>query len=80
MSVLISNSRYMFVVFDRDDQYYMTVTVGGVAQYDVTVRLSSTDIIAFQENLNLTIAMSIDVATRMSAYEERIVRPSIDPS
>ena len=40
MTIIISNSKFMFDVFSVDNHYYMTATTGGVAQYDLTIEMS----------------------------------------
>jgi HSP20 family molecular chaperone IbpA len=80
MTILMSSNRYMFDVFRHGDEYYMTATTGGVAQYDITIRLTKAEADSFLDDENKAIALSIDLVTRTSAYEGRIVRPSIDPS
>jgi len=79
MTIWITNAPHMFQVFDAEQQFYMTITVGGVAQYDVTVTLSPEEFATFRKDENLAIALAADVATRMSAYEARMVKPSINP-
>lgn len=79
MTILSSDDRRMFTVFTMDEHVYMNVAVGGVAQYEVTVRLSEAELAVFGQDPNLAIALATHVATRTSAYENRIVRPSIDP-
>lgn len=79
MAILISNARHMFQVFSARSKYYMNVTVGGVALYDVTVTLTSEEVELFRKDDNLAIALAADIATRTSAYEGRLVHPAIVP-
>ena len=79
MTILMSSNRYMFDVFEVNGHHYMTVTTGGVAQYDITINLTKAEVDSFAEDENKAIALSIDVVTRTAAYEDRLVRPSIDP-
>ena len=77
--IYISNREFMFSVFSLNDVDYMTVTTGGVAQYDITVKLDAGDVDLFLKDNNRAIAMSTDIITRTSAYSDRIVHPPIDP-
>ncbi|WP_260599059.1 hypothetical protein [Sphingomonas endolithica] len=76
MTILRSSDCYMIDVFELGGQYYMTVTTGGVGQYDVTIALTKAETDSFAEDENKAIAFSIDVVTRTWAYEDRLVRPS----
>lgn len=80
MAILIRNRDYMFTVFSVGEEYFLTVVAGGVAQYEITVRVAPADVEAFRSDENKAIALAKDVATRTDAYEDRLVRPSIDPS
>ena len=79
MTILLSSNRYMFDVFELNGQHYMTVTTGGVAQYDITITLTQAEVDSFADDENKAIALSIDVVTRTPAYAARQVTPSIDP-
>ena len=80
MTILLSSDRHMFDVFALDGVHYLTVTTGGVGQYDVTIRLTEREVDSFRLDENKAIAMAIDVATRTSAYAGRIVHPPLDPA
>lgn len=79
MSILYRNRDYMFTLFEKESQVYLTVVSGGVAQYEVTITVPPEDVDIYLKDENKLIALAKDVATRTNAYEERIVRPSIDP-
>ena len=80
MAIIISNSPWMFTVFSRGDHYQMTVVAGGVAMYNLTVRLSREEVEQFKSDENKAIAMARDVLTRTPAYKPRVVWPSVDPT
>ena len=80
MAIVMRNRAFMFTVFQRADGFYMTVTAGGVAQYDITIRLDEDAVRRFETNENEAIALAKDVATRTAAYQDRLISPSIDPS
>ena len=80
MAIVMRNRDFMFTVFSRGDEYLMTVTAGGVAQYEISVRVPEGDVRQFQADENKAIALAKDVATRTAAYQDRIVTPSVDPS
>lgn len=79
MSIIYRNRDYMFTLFELDGQAYLTVVAGGVAQYEITIKIPSEDLEVFQKDENKLIALAKDVATRTTAYEDRLVKPSIDP-
>jgi hypothetical protein len=70
----------MFTVFSQGDVYLMTVVAGGVAQYEITITVPAEDVESFRRDENKAIALAKDVATRTSAYEDRMIRPAVDPS
>ena len=80
MSIIMRNRPFMFTVFSHGSENLMTVTAGGVAQYEITVRVSEDDVRQFQLDENKAIALAKDVATRTSAYSDRLVTPSVDPA
>lgn len=79
MTILSRNRAYMFTVFTRGDEYLMTVVAGGVAMYEITIRLSEKDVRYFAEDENRAIALAKGVATRTDAYRDRLVMPAVDP-
>lgn len=79
MSIIYRNRDYMFTLFELDGQAYLTVVAGGVAQYEITIKIPSEDLEVFQKDENKLIALAKDVATRTTAYEDRLIKPSIDP-
>lgn len=80
MTILITDADRTYAVFDRDGRWYMTVTVGGVAMYDVTVRLEDDEVALMRRDRNWATALAADIATRTSACVTRSVTPSIDPA
>lgn len=78
--ILLRNVNYMFTVFTKDDRYYMTVVVGGVGMYDLTVQVTQQEVEDFRRDPNKAIVLAKDVATRTAAYADRLIDPSIDPS
>lgn len=79
MNIIYRNRDYMFTLFELEGQAYLTVVAGGVAQYEITITVPREDLDVFQKDENKLIALAKDVATRTAAYEDRLVRPSIDP-
>lgn len=80
MSIIIKNSAFMFTMFDRDGEYFMTAVAGGVGQYDLTIRVPKEDVEQFKLDENKPIALARNLITRTSAYEDRLMRPFVDPS
>lgn len=79
MTILLRNRDYMFTVFEIDGEHYLTAVTGGVAQYDITLRLTKEEAASFADDENKAIATATDFVTRTHAYEARMVTPSIDP-
>jgi hypothetical protein len=79
MTILIRNRPFMFSVFDRDGEFYLTAVAGGVALYDLTIKLTKEEVLAFQQDENKAIATAKDLITRTDAYQDRLVTPAIDP-
>lgn len=79
MSILCRNRDYLFTLFERESRAYLTVVAGGVAQYEITITVPPENVDIYLKDENKLIALAKDVASRTNAYEERIVRPSIDP-
>lgn len=79
ITVLVENKQYMFTVFERHEYFYMTVVAGGSAMYNVTITLSPEEAMSFQGDENKAIATAMDLITRTSAYEARLVTPPLDP-
>ena len=49
MTIVISNSKFMFDVFSANGHYYMAATTGGVAQYDLTIEVSEREVRDFEK-------------------------------
>lgn len=77
--ILWRNRDHMATLFERDGQAYLTVTVGGVGQYEITITVPAEDLAFYRDDPDTLIALARDVATRTSAYAHRQVHPSIDP-
>ena len=79
MTILVRNRDYMFTIFEKDGEIFMTAVAGGVGMYDVTIRLLESDVRQFQADENKAIALARDLVTRTYAYKDRQVIPAIDP-
>ena len=80
MTIIMRNRDFMFTVFEKGGEFYMTAVAGGVAMYDITLHLPREDVAQFQVDENKAIALAKDLVTRTSAYESRLVQPAIDPA
>ena len=70
MSIIMRNKPHMFTIFSRDNDHFMTAVAGGIARYDLTIKLSQADVSYLAADENKAIALARDLITRTGAYTE----------
>lgn len=80
MTILARNRDHMATLFERDGQAYLTVVVGGVGLYEVTITVPSEDVALYLRDEDALITLARDGATRTVAYAHRRTDFPIDPA
>ena len=77
---IIAKKHYSYILFERNEDWVLTLLIGGVAEEDVSVLLTSEEIEAVKSDLGSIEKIVHEVKFNRSSFSHREIVPAIWPS
>lgn len=76
---VIAEKRWSYVLFDDGKGWVLTLLIGGVVEVDVSVRLTSDEVLALQSGVTSPEKLVEAVKRDRSAFAHREINPPVWP-